>query len=391
MNEQRHIHYIWGLVLCLVVFGQVMLFSATAVMGAEKFGSEFYYLQRQFPIALGGLALMYLVSSFDVSKLQAFVLPIFTLLLFLLAATYFPQFGHSAGGAHRWMNLGPIHFQPSELAKIVLPLYLAAWLANPPEPKKWLRKICYALPVAGLLLLIFKQPDLGTTVLLAIICFSIFFLAGMRLSRVIASIALVTTLFAVALYTSEYRQRRLIAFLNPWEDPHGSGFQTIQSFLSFYSGKLFGVGLGNGNSKLFFLPEVHTDFIFALVGEELGFVGAAGLLLVYLCLIYLLLKITVKSSSDFGKYLSFGLTLVLLLQITINLGGVTGLFPVKGTPLPFISWGRTSLVVNFLLVGCLLSVLRHSVTAPATVDGPKFTIRQPHQAKVKSSLFRLKN
>src|SRR5262249_53346425 len=150
---------------------------------------------------------------------------------------------------------------------------------------------------------------------------------------------------------SDYRRRRLIAFLNPWADPQGSGFQAIQSFLSIHSGKLFGMGIGNGNSKLFYLPEVHTDFIFSLIGEELGFLGATLLLALFLYFTYLLFKASSRAPDAFGRYLAFGLSLCLGLQVIINLGGVTGLIPIKGFPLPFLSWGRSALVVNLLMVG----------------------------------------
>jgi cell division protein FtsW len=286
--------------------------------------------------------------------------------IMLVGATYVSHLGHNAGGATRWLRLGPLVFQPSELAKITVTILVAHLLAKQKEAKMPLQRWFLLLsPIAILLALIFKQPDLGTTVLITVTIVGISFIAGMKLVYLFGLLGTGAAAFTFSLLHSEYRRRRLFAFLNPWNDPQGNGFQTIQSFLSFHSGRFFGTGIGNGNSKLFYLPEVHTDFVYALIGEELGFVGAIALLAAFVYFSYLLFKVSLHAKDSFGCYLGFGLALSLVLQIAVNLGGVTGILPVKGLPLPFISWGRSALIVNLAMMGILLNIVRQSTIIPS--------------------------
>jgi cell division protein FtsW len=223
------------------------------------------------------------------------------------------------------------------------------------------------LPIFLLLGLVFKQPDLGSTTVLILMGFGLLFIAGMQWTYLVGMIGVGGLLFLVSTWTSAYRQRRILAYLNPWADPQGSGFQSIQSFVAIYSGKIFGTGIGNGNSKLFYLPEVHTDFIFSLISEELGFLGAVCILFLFAYLGYLLFRIARYAPDTFGRLLAFGLALGLSIQTTVNLMGVTGLIPVKGLPLPFISWGRSALIVNLAMIGILLSIARQS-ERPSTIS-----------------------
>lgn len=352
---------ILGLTILFLLVGQIALFSATAVMGIQKHSSEFYYVFRQSLCGLMGLGLMFLVSKIPYEKWKKLSYWLMGSQIFLIALTHFGPFRHHAYGATRWLKIGPILFQPSELSKITLTIFFATLLARHKETplplKKW---ITNGLPILVTLALIFKQPDLGTTTLLVIMIIGMLFIAGIRLSYLISFLGIGSLGFVFAIVHYAWRRKRLFAYLNPWADPQGTGFQTIQSFLSFHSGKLFGTGLGNGNSKLFFLPEVHTDFIFALIGEETGFVGAITLLILFTYFCYLLFKISLTAKDSFGCYLSFGLSLSVALQIAVNLGGVTGILPVKGLPLPFISWGRSALIVNLVLMGILLNILQSS-------------------------------
>ncbi len=349
------------MVLFFLVFGEIMLFSATGVLGIQRYGSEFYYLSRQALVAVLGLVVLFSLSHIRYTLWRKLALPLLVLQLVITAITLFSPYAREAAGASRWISFGGFRFQPSEFAKITLPIYFCHLVARHKERglsrNTW---ILTSLPIVALLLTLYKQPDLGTTVILCLVMFGVVFLSGLSLRYVVASLGTGAILFTISLFTSDYRRRRLFAFLNPWADPQGSGFQVIQSFLSFHSGKLFGVGLGNGNSKLFYLPEVHTDFIFALVGEELGFIGAAALLAAFLYFTFLLFKVTSRITEPFGGYLAFALTFALTLQIGINLGGVTGLLPIKGLPLPFISWGRSALMVNLAMVGILLNILKRS-------------------------------
>jgi len=364
-----HRKIVWLVVFFLLV-GQIMLFSATGVMGMQRYGSEFYYVTRQAMAALGGLVVMIFFARVRYQNWAKLAYPLMALQILLVAATMVAGVGHHAQGASRWLRLAGFTFQPSELAKITLTIYFASLLARRHEApftrKQWGVRL---IPIFVLLALIFKQPDLGTTVLLTAIVVSLLFIAGMKPKYLLSFLGVGGILVVYAMLNSPYRKRRVVAFLNPWADPQGSGFQTIQSFLSFHSGKLFGVGLGNGNSKLFFLPEVHTDFIFSLIGEELGFVGAIFLLSLFTYFAYLLFKVAFQSKDPLGCYLGFGLALSLVLQIAVNLGGVTGLLPVKGLPLPFISWGRSALIVNLITVGILLNIVRQSPITPKTPAG----------------------
>ncbi len=350
-----------------------MLFSASGVLGIQRYGSEFYYVSRQAAIALVGVTLMATLSHFPYQKLSALATPLLFLQIALAAITLYSPLAHQALGATRWIRFGPLSFQPSELARFTVALYLARYLSTP-KPPTVQGNVLRILPVFVLLFLIFRQPDLGTTALLLGVVLGMIFVAGVRLRYFVGFGISIATFVTLAMLYSPYRRRRLLAFLDPWADPQGSGFQTLQSFISLYSGKVFGVGLGNGNSKLFYLPEVHTDFIFALIGEELGFVGAISLVMLFATLIYLMLKTATYARDDFGKYLAIGLTLSFALQIAVNLGGVTGTLPVKGLPLPFLSWGRSALLVNLFLMGVFLNIVRQ---AQAPSAAPRAAPRPP--------------
>jgi len=355
---QKHI------LACVVLFlllGQAMLFSATGVPALQRYGSEFYFVSRQAASAGLGFVLMLLLSRVKYQFWYKLAYVLFAVEVGLVAATFVPGIGHHAMGATRWIRMGGFILQPSELAKIALPLLVARLLADhKAQPFSLPKTILSSSSILILLGLIFKQPDLGTTTLLVLTIFGMFFIAGLSLMYLFTGFLFGAAGFAVALLRYEYRRKRVFAFLNPWADPQGSGFQSIQSFLSFYSGGIFGAGIGNGNSKLFYLPEVHTDFIFALIGEELGFIGAVVLVVIFTYFVYLLFRASFRAADSFSCYFAFGLAFLLAAQITVNMGGVTGLLPVKGLPLPFISWGRSALLVNLAMVGILLNIVRQS-------------------------------
>lgn len=369
LHPAKHQRRILWIVLLFVVLGEIMLFSATGILGLQKHGSEFYFVYRQSVSAVLGLCLMLLLSQVPYSFLGKISVFLLVGQIILVAATHLSPFAQQALGANRWLRIGAFQFQPSEFAKITVAIYLARLLAGHKTKALTVAQwVIYCTPLVVLLYLIHSQPDLGTTVILCTIIFGLLFVAGLRPLYVMSLLGTGTGLFIFSLLSSDYRRRRLFAFLNPWADPQGSGFQSIQSFLSFHSGKIFGLGMGNGNSKLFFLPEVHTDFIFSLIGEELGFMGTIIILLLFLYFGYLLFKIPTRIPDAFGSYLSFALSLVLMIQVTINLAGVTGLIPIKGLPLPFFSWGRTALMGNFVMIGILLNILKHSEIIPPGVQ-----------------------
>jgi cell division protein FtsW len=360
LSPSLHKHIIACVILFLLL-GQAMLFSATGVPALQRYGSEFYFVSRQALSAGVGFLLMLLLSRVKYQFWYKLAYFLFALEILLVAATFIPGVGHHALGATRWIGIQGFLLQPSELAKITLPLLVARLLSDHKSQAFSLSKIILSsLSILVLLGLIFKQPDLGTTTLLVLTVFGMFFIAGLSLMYLFTGFLLGAVGFALALLRYEYRRRRVFAFLNPWADPQGSGFQSIQSFLSFHSGGIFGAGIGNGNSKLFYLPEVHTDFIFALIGEELGFIGAVALVALFSYFAYLLFRAAFRAAEPFACYFAFGLAFLLIAQVTVNMGGVTGLLPVKGLPLPFISWGRSALLVNLAMVGILLNIVRQS-------------------------------
>jgi cell division protein FtsW len=332
----------------------------------QRHGTEFYYVSRQALCGLFGLALMLVLSRVPYQKLSVIASPLLLLQIILVAMTMLSPLGHEAQGASRWLRLGPLSFQPSEMARFTVALYLARHLSRPASPSLSANLLRFA-PVSLLLLFIFRQPDLGTTALLLAVIIGMLFVAGLKLRYFAALVFSGAVFVTLSMLYSPYRMRRLTAFLDPWADPQGSGFQTLQSFISLYSGKVFGVGLGNGSSKLFYLPEVHTDFIFALIGEELGFIGAALTIVAFGALVYLMFKSAAYAKEPFGKYLGIGLALSFAIQIAVNLGGVTGTLPVKGLPLPFLSWGRSALLVNLCLMGVFLNIVRQAQPKTATV------------------------
>ena len=361
LSRQQLTRRICILAAGMILTGVLVLFSATGILGLEKRGSEFYYVLRHL-LALGvGAIVMFILARTPYQSLRRFAPIAMVVQILLVCAALYSPWATFAQGASRWLTIGGFTFQPSELAKVSLILYFSAILSSS-IPHRPLEKVALSVPILVLLALILIQPDLGTTLLLLGSLGAMLFVAGLRPSTLYALVGAGALFSTLALMGSGYRRKRLLAYLNPWEDPQGSGFQTLQSFVSFHWGGLLGTGPGNGNSKLFFLPEIHTDFIFSLIGEEVGFVGAVAVLVAFAYLVYTLLRASLRAPDRFGQFLGVGLCANLALQVMINVGGVTGLLPVKGLPLPFISWGRTALVVNLISLGILLNITRQSIS-----------------------------
>ena len=360
LKSPPQIKNIFLFVIIFLLFGHAILFSATAVLALHHHESEFHYLIAQIWTSLLGLVLMSLFSYLPSNTLKKLAPTLLWGQIFILLLTRYSPLGHSAQGATRWISFLGFSFQPSEMSKIVLVLFLANLFSHPNRQKwKWLDWAKHLSPIFLMIWLVYKEPDLGTCVLLTLTGLAMGFLAGLRTLYVLLFLSTSAGFFVFSLLHSGYRKKRILAFLDPFSDPHGKGFQTIQSLLSFYHGKLLGVGLGN-SSLISLLPEIHTDFIFALIGEELGFVGSVSVILLFVLFLYTLFKIVLYAKDDFSKYLTFGLICSLALQILVNLGGVTALLPIKGLPLPFLSWGRSALITHLMLIGILLSVLREA-------------------------------
>jgi cell division protein FtsW len=264
----------------------------------------------------------------------------------------------SVNGSRRWLRLGPLSFQPAELAKLALVVYLAAFLARKrDELGEFWRGMVPPLAVGGTLAaLVLAQPDLGSCLTLLVLTVGLLFLAGAPTRSLALLVGPALSLAALAVWLAPYRMRRVFAFLDPWQDPRGSGFQIIQSWLALGGGGLTGRGIGESKQKLFYLPEAHTDFIFAVLGEELGFLGAAAVVVLFAVLVWRGLRIGIRAADPFGAYLALGITVLVATQTLVNLGVVTGMLPTKGLPLPFLSFGGSALLMTMLATGMLLNI-----------------------------------
>jgi cell division protein FtsW len=280
----------------------------------------------------------------------------------LLILVLIPGIGNQAGGASRWIRLGPISIQPAEVAKLGLVIYMAYSLSKKKDKVKSLTKgfIPYMIVLALLLALLLLQPDLGSALAMGAVAMIMLLVAGTRLTYLVSIAIIAAPLLYYAVMNVDYRRRRILAFLNPWEDPSDTGFQIIQSWIAFGSGGFGGNGLGQSHQKLFFLPEAHTDFIFAVIGEELGYAGVFVVAAMFLVLIVRGMRASLLAPDDFGRFLAFGMTLLLGLQAFVNIAVVMGMVPTKGMALPFLSYGGTSLLTTLLAVGILLNISSHA-------------------------------
>ena len=356
---------LFGVVVSLVCVGVVMVYSASAIVAADRFHDPFFFLKKQLFWALLGLAGLWVGMLLDYRWLERLMMPLLILSFLLLVLVLVPPFGQSINGTRRWFHLGPVSFQPVELAKFALVLYLASFLTRRQEVMDRFTEglLPILLVSGGMAALTLLQPDLGNSLALIILTLALAYLAGARTRHMALIAAAVLPAVVVLVALKPYRWRRMVAFVNPWEDPQGSGFQIIQSFLALGSGGWLGVGLGDSKQKLFYLPEPYTDFIFAIIGEELGLVGAMAVVAMFALLIWRGLRVGLRAPDAFGAYLGLGLTIMLATQILVNLGVVTGTLPTKGLPLPFISFGGSALLMTLFSAGVLLNISQHGRTA----------------------------
>lgn len=361
-------NWLFGVVLALLGIGVVMVYSASAIVAAERFKDPYFFLKKQLFWGVVGSMVMLGVMTVDYRKWRPWIVPLLAISFILLVLVLIPPFGREINGTRRWLRLGPLSFQPTELAKIALVFYLAEFLDR---RRKVLGTFVFGfLPplvvVGALALLVVAQPDLGNSLAMVAMVFCMLYIAGASLKQMALVGALgVLPLAALAVMGTAYRLKRIFVFLDPWADPRGAGFQIIQSFLALAGGGLWGKGLGESKQKLFYLPEPHTDFIFAIIGEELGFIGATALMLFFGFLIWRGIRVGLRAPDAFASLLAIGLTSMLATQAIINLGVVVGLLPTKGLPLPLVSFGGSSLVMTMLSVGVLLNISQHSTWGPA--------------------------
>lgn len=354
--------WVLGAVLVLVGLGLVMVFDASYFLGQERFGDAYALVRRQaaFIVLAAGLAAV--LSRVDPLLLRRFAYPALFAMLVVLVLVLIPGIGQVRGGARRWISTGLFTFEPSELLKPVFVLYLAHSLTRKRERiTRFVDGVLPHLVVAVVpMLLLLGQPDFGAAAVIGFATAGMLFAGGARLLHLGALAAAGLPPALALIWISPYRWDRITAFLDPWHDPLGNGFQLVQSFLAFGSGGVFGVGLGNGKQKLFYLPEGHTDFIFSLIGEELGFVGAVLVLLAFGVIAMRGFRIATRSREGFSRLLAFGLTFLLVGQAMLNVGVALGLLPTKGLPLPLVSYGGSALLTAGIEVGVLLGLSREA-------------------------------
>ncbi len=375
LQRDRYDRVLLVVTLLLLGVGLIMVFSASAILGGDRFGDPWHYFRRQAFSAVVGLGLMAVVARVPYRIYRYLAYPILCGTALLLVLVLIPGVGGlTGGGATRWIMLGPIRFQPSELAKISLVIYLAYSLdKKQANIKSFSIGILPHLIITGIVLaLIMLEPDYGTTVTLGAILFIMMFLAGVNLKHLGLLLGTAIPIFYLLMRTAEYRMRRLTAFLDPWQDPASSGFQIIQSWIAFHSGGWLGQGLGAGQQKLFYLPEAHTDFVFSVLGEELGLVGVIVVLGLYLILILRGIRIAHHAADLFGCLLGLGIVSGLGLQTVINVGVVLGILPTKGLVLPLMSYGGTSLMVTLTGIGILLNIGASSKRLSRRVSDPSW-------------------
>ena len=350
--EQRVLMFV---TLALVAFGLVMVYSATSATAALGDGNPMQYLQRQAVYALLGVVLMAIASRFDYHRLRYLAPPLLLTALALCVAVL--VIAPEINGARRWLILGPASFQPSELAKIALCLFAAVYLARRRAP----RTIGELVKPLGLLTIVFAglillEPDLGTTITLCGMMFAMLVVAGVPVRLLTVAALFATVAGIVAIWAEPYRRARFFSFLDPWSDAQGSGFQIVQAMIGIGSGGFTGAGLGEGVQKVLYLPEAHTDMIFAVVGEELGLVGSVLVIGAFALFALAGFRIALRCRDPFGKLLAAGITALVCGQAAVNLAAVLGIAPLTGIPLPFVSYGGSSLVVLLAGVGVLLNI-----------------------------------
>jgi cell division protein FtsW len=348
-------HLLVLVTLGLVAFGLVMVYSASSARALLSSDAPSYYLKRQAIYALMGLVALVVLSRFDFHRLRHATDALLGITFILLVAVL--VIGTAVNGARRWIPIGFMNFQPSELAKLSLALWTAALLSRRPAPQtlgELAKPIGVVVGAACGLILI--EPDLGTAIAIAIMVSAILIVSGTRLRLLASAGGIGITLVLLAIWFEPYRRERIFSFLDPWHDPQGAGFQAVQSMIALGSGGVFGVGLGESVQKIYYLPEASTDMIFAIVGEELGLIGAAAVIAAFAVFAYAGFNIALRCRDPYGKRLAAGITALICGQAAVNVSAVMGLAPLTGIPLPFVSYGGSSLVVGLAAVGILLNI-----------------------------------
>ncbi len=345
-------------VLFLVGIGIVMVYSASSALALKKYGSDYFFLKKQALFTLVGVMVLVICRHFPYRLYRPLAYPLLAVAIILLIAVLIPQFSVSAGGATRWLRIGRLSFQPSELARIAMVIYLAYSLEKKGAKLKDLTVgfLPHIFILAVLCGLIIQQPDFGSVVILSVMTGLMMFIGGVRIKHLLVATAALAPIGMYLLMSAEYRWRRLLGFLDPWQYPAGEGYQIVHSLMAFGTGGITGTGIGKGYQKLFYLPEPHTDFIFSVIGEELGLIGVLAIVGLYAWIIVRGTQIAKNTNDHFGSFLAMGLTIAMGLQIVVNMGVALSLLPTKGLTLPFMSYGGTSLLLNMASIGILMNI-----------------------------------
>ena len=345
-------------VLLLVGMGIVMVYSASSALALKKYGSDYFFLKKQAMFSLIGIMVLVTFSYIPFRLYRVLVYPALAASVVMLAAAAFTSLGVTAGGASRWLQVGPIRFQPSELARMALIVYMAYSMSKKGDLLRdfYVGFLPHFLVLGLFTVLLLVQPDFGSVVIFACLTWIMLFVGGCRITHLLSVVLVLAPMAWLFMTQAEYRVRRLMSFLDPWQYPADEGYQIVHSLMAFGTGGITGVGIGKGYQKLFYLPEPHTDFIFSVVGEELGLIGVLIVILLYGIMLMRGLRIARHAQDRFGSFLAMGITVTLGLQVCINMGVALGLLPTKGLTLPFLSYGGTSLLINMAAVGIMMNI-----------------------------------
>lgn len=369
--------------LCLIALGAIMVYSASSGTSLLSHGDSFYFLKRYAASAVLGLIALSLMSRFGLEGLRRIAPTLLAVSFAGLVLVLLPGFGVQANGAQRWIGAGPLQVQPSELAKLALVLYAASMIADRPERARSLGDARPLLLVAATMAaLVVLEPDMGTAIVICLTLGAMLVVGGIKIRHLLALVGALAFLALVFSIIEPYRRARLVAFLNPWADKQGTGFQSVQAMIAIGSGGFSGVGLGESVQKLFYLPEAHTDMILAVIGEELGLAGISVVLFLYGMIAYAGLSAARKARDLHAKLVAAGITSVIVLQATTNFFAVLGVLPLTGVPLPFISYGNSNLVVLLAGMGILINIAQREAPARART-GEKGTPKRRRQPRLK--------
>jgi len=345
-------------VLFLVGIGIVMVYSASSALALKKFGSGYYFLKKQAIFALLGIVVLVTCRHFPYRLYRSLTYPFLVFSVILLAAIKLSGFGYSAGGSARWLRFGAFSFQPSEFVRFALVIYLAYSMDKKKDKLQdfYVGFMPHILVLGILSALILIQPDFGSVLILGAVTWIMLFVGGVRLLHLFSALMVILPILGYFMISAEYRIKRLITFLNPWKYPSDAGYQVVHSLMAFGTGGIWGTGIGNGYQKLFYLPEPHTDFIFSVIGEELGLMGVLIILGLYVLIFWRGIWIARNTEDSFGAFMAVGLTAAIGLQVCVNMGVALGLLPTKGLTLPFLSYGGSSLLMNMAAIGILMNI-----------------------------------